>query len=196
VTTISDLAEPIWCYHPRQFTGVQRPQLPKIFANKSASGLQPTIERHPRTASRRDIPPTYQTRDCAQFRAIGIASATSNYMRGCKPCGYDRQRPRNRRNRHTEKNPRQREPCDTGGCSRHPLTDCDCPRRTRIFANRALGAVCHLHGHCLTQSVYSLRSPFIVDPRRQAEVSIQSTASQDLECDCNRQYLRRSQGNG
>jgi len=109
------------------------------------SGPQPTIKRHPWTASRRDIPPTYQTRDRTQFRAIGISNATSNDMRGSKPYSYDRQRPRDRRNRHAEKNPCQREPSGTGDYSCHPLTACDCVRRDRIFANRALGTVRHLH---------------------------------------------------
>jgi hypothetical protein len=120
---------------------------------QSASGLQPMIKRHPWTASRRDIPPTYQTRDRTQFRAIGIANATSNNMRGSKPYSHDRQRPRDRRNRAAEKNPCQREPSGTGDYSRHPLTACDCVRRARIVANRALGTVRHLHGRYLTQLV-------------------------------------------
>src|SRR5215469_12819126 len=120
---------------------------------QSASGFQPTINRNPWTASRRDIPPTYQTRDRTQFRAIGIANATSNNMRGSKPYSQDRQGPRDPRNRPAEKNPRQHEPSDTSDYSRHPLTACDCVRGALAFANRALGTVRHLHGRYLTQPV-------------------------------------------
>ena len=120
---------------------------------RSASGLNPMIKSRPWSASRRDIAPTYHTRDRTQFRAIGIANATSNDMRNSKPSSHDGQRPRDRRNRHAEKNPCQREPGETGDCSRHPLTACDGVRRIRIFPDRALGTVRHLHERCLAQLV-------------------------------------------
>lgn len=141
--------EPMKMTQVMRFCGFGPESKPRT--RQSASGLQPTIKRHPWAASRRDISPTYQTRDRTQFRAIGIANATSNDMRGSKPYSHDRQRPRDRRNRHAEKNPCQREPSGTGDHSRHPLTACDRVRSARIFANRALGTVRHFHGGYLTE---------------------------------------------
>src|SRR5947208_14364807 len=77
-----------------------------------ASRFQPTVQRQPWTASRRDIAPTQDTRDSAQFRAIGIANPSSNDMRGSEPSSYERRRPRDYTNRYTEKNPHQREPSE------------------------------------------------------------------------------------
>src|SRR5438067_123611 len=139
---------------------VQTTQKPAL---GSASRFQPTIQRQPWTASRRDIAPTQHTRDGAQFRAIGIGNPSSNDMRGSEPSSYERRRPRDYTNRHTENKPRQREPPEPDDYSRQPLMACDCVRRSAILANRALGTVRHLHGRCLTghDSVNGLRRPEI-----------------------------------
>ena len=120
-----------------------------LHANCLATWLQPMIKTRPWTTSRLDIPPSYHTRNRTEFRAIGIANPTSNNMRNSKPCSGDRQRPGDSRNRKVEKKPCECEASDTGDCSRHPLTACDCVRKARILTNRALPTVGHLHRRCL-----------------------------------------------
>jgi hypothetical protein len=115
------------------------------FCQPSALLLHPLIQSPPWTAAGADIAPTYQSSDRAELRAIGIGNPTGDEVGDAKPRGGDRQRPRNRRNRNTERCPRKREPASTGDYSGNPPTVCNRVRRGGIFANRALGAVRHFH---------------------------------------------------